>query len=683
MIPGSPRVLIVDDDPALLDALPKTLYLRMPGIQVDTVGSAAAALDRIVAVDYDAIITDIKMPGMDGVELLGRIRDLCPDTPTLVMTGHGQHDLAIQSLRGGAFDYLQKPVDREYVLVSLQRAVQVRGLRRQVAEQQRTLERHASALEHAVEARTLELRQTADRLRVLTDSAAAIHSARDVGHILRAASEAARRLADGGVAVACCTQLNSKGSQNIGPLAWELATDVHGPTTQIDGTQVAQLLAACENRSRSGLDGAEAALLGPGISWILGVPMRSRDGGVRGAIVVGRREPPGWAEELQTQIGALARQAIVALENALLYQRERGIAETLQRSLLPGQLPTIPGLVVEARYLPGKHEAVGGDWYDVFQLPSGHTGVAMGDVAGRGVYAAAVMGQLRHALRAFALEGDSPAVVGARLNRLIPPGAMATLLYLVLDPDTMEARFINLGHVPPLITAPHGAPYFLDGGAPPLGAKLWSSCAESSTVLTPGSTLLLYTDGLVETRGVSIDHGLARLAQALSTNSNGDISVLLDHVLAQTLGSSENEDDVAVLALRPLPLESTRLALRLPANPSSLGQLRKTLRRWLAGAGLEQDIAFEITTACNEACANAIEHAYGPGDASVSFEARLDGDSVAVTVRDTGCWRAPSPAHKGFGLTVMRSLMESVDLRSGPEGTTVLMRRRVTPGGRV
>ncbi len=473
MIPGSPRVLIVDDDDALLDALPKTLHLRMPGIRVDTVDSAAAALDRIAAVDYDAIITDIKMPGMDGVELLGRIREVRPDTPTLVITGHGQHDLAIQSLRGGAFDYQQKPVDREYVLASLQRAVQIRGLRRQVAEQQRALERHASALEQAVEARTQELRHTADRLRVLTDAAAAIHSARDVGHILRYAAEAARRLADGGVAVACCAQLHTSGGQKIGPLAWELATEVHAPASQLDGAQVAQLLAACENRTGSRLGRAEAALLGAGLSSILAVPMRSRDGGVRGAIIVGRHEPPRWADDLETQIGALAKQAVVALENAFLYQRERGIAETLQRSLLPGQLPTIPGFVVEARYLPGKHEAVGGDWYDVFQLPSGHAGVAMGDVAGRGVWAAAVMGQLRHALRAFALEGDSPAVVGARLNRLIPPGAMATLLYFVLDPDTMEARYINLGHVPPLIVAPHGAPCFLDGGAPPLGSKLW------------------------------------------------------------------------------------------------------------------------------------------------------------------------------------------------------------------
>lgn len=678
---GTPYVLIVDDDDALLQALPETLHLRMPGIRVDAVSSAAAALDRVAVVDYDAVITDIKMPGMDGVELLGRIREIRPDTPVLVITGHGQHDLAIQSLRGGAFDYLQKPVDREYVIASLQRAIQIRGLRRQVAEQQRALERHASALEQAVEARTLELRHTADRLRVLTDAAAAIHSARDPGQILRSAADAARRLADGGIAVACCEPRNDSSGQNPGPLAWEVAAGALGPAHDIEGTQVAELYAAGAHRHRSALLGAEAALLGPGISWTLVVPMQSRDGLARGVIVVGRHEPPAWAEELESQVGALARQAALALENAILYQRERGIAETLQRSLLPGQLPTIPGLLVEARYLPGKHEAVGGDWYDVFQLPSGHAGIAMGDVAGRGVWAAAVMGQLRCALRALALEGDPPAVVGARLNRLIPQGAMATLLYLVLDPDTMEAHYINLGHVPPLIMTPPGMPRFLDGGAPPLGAKLWSSCSESSIVLAPGSTLLLYTDGLVETRGESIDRGLARLAHALSTTSNGGISVLLDHVLAQALGTGDAEDDVAVLALRPLPLEATRLALRLPANPGSLSQLRQTLRRWLGSAGLGQDVAFEIATACNEACANAIEHAYGPGDASFSFESRLDGGTVFVAVRDSGRWRAPSPSQKGLGLTVMRGLMDSVEVNTGHDGTTVQMHRRLPSGG--
>src|SRR5439155_2747263 len=108
------RVLLVDDDPALLQALPEALRLRMAGVAVETADSAAAALDRIAARDYDAIVTDIKMPGMDGLELLAELRMQPPDTPTLMITGHGEHDLVVHALRGGAYDFVQKPIDRDY-----------------------------------------------------------------------------------------------------------------------------------------------------------------------------------------------------------------------------------------------------------------------------------------------------------------------------------------------------------------------------------------------------------------------------------------------------------------------------------------------------------------------------------------------------------------------------------------
>ena len=107
------RVLLVDDDPALLQALPEALRLRMAGVTVETADSAAAALDRIAARDYDAIVTDIKMPGMDGLELLAELRMQRPDTPTLMITGHGEHDLVVHALRGGAYDFVQKPIDRD------------------------------------------------------------------------------------------------------------------------------------------------------------------------------------------------------------------------------------------------------------------------------------------------------------------------------------------------------------------------------------------------------------------------------------------------------------------------------------------------------------------------------------------------------------------------------------------
>ena len=154
------RILIVDDDPALLKALPEAVRLRMQGAQVDTCDSAREALARIGDVDYDAIVADIKMPGMDGLALLAEIRALRPDTPTVLITGHGHEDLAVLALRGGAYDFIQKPIDREYIVPSLTRAIEERARRRRMEEQQAFLEQHAELLERIVEERTRELRET-------------------------------------------------------------------------------------------------------------------------------------------------------------------------------------------------------------------------------------------------------------------------------------------------------------------------------------------------------------------------------------------------------------------------------------------------------------------------------------------------------------------------------------------
>jgi signal transduction histidine kinase/FixJ family two-component response regulator len=150
-------VLIVDDDAALLQALPATVRLRMRDVQVDTADSAQIALERIAATDYDAIVTDVKMPGIDGLALLHEIQALRPETPTLLITGHGENDLAIQALRGGAYDFIQKPIDRNYFIASLGRAIQMRQLSRQVEAQRAALERHADELERIVQERTREL----------------------------------------------------------------------------------------------------------------------------------------------------------------------------------------------------------------------------------------------------------------------------------------------------------------------------------------------------------------------------------------------------------------------------------------------------------------------------------------------------------------------------------------------
>src|SRR5439155_1121253 len=153
-------VLIVDDDPALLEALAQALRLRMGGVTVETADSAGAALDRIAVRDYDAIVTDIKMPGMDGFALLAEIRTRRPDTPTLMITAYGENDLIVGALRGGACDFIQKPIDRDYLITALHRAMETREPSRRVRERQLALERYLSELEAIVDERTRERRQT-------------------------------------------------------------------------------------------------------------------------------------------------------------------------------------------------------------------------------------------------------------------------------------------------------------------------------------------------------------------------------------------------------------------------------------------------------------------------------------------------------------------------------------------
>jgi signal transduction histidine kinase len=152
------KVLIVDDDLALLSALPETMRLRLGHISIDTCDSAAGAIARIAETDYDAIVSDIKMPGMDGLALLAETRSLRPGTPTLLITGHGEHDLALQALRGGAYDFVQKPIDRDYFVAALSRAIQVKQMSRQIENQRFALERYATELETIVGERTRELR---------------------------------------------------------------------------------------------------------------------------------------------------------------------------------------------------------------------------------------------------------------------------------------------------------------------------------------------------------------------------------------------------------------------------------------------------------------------------------------------------------------------------------------------
>ena len=366
-------------------------------------------------------------------------------------------------------------------------------------------------------------------------------------------------------------------------------------------------------------------------------------------------------------------------------EREHHIAETLQRSLLPDRLAEIPGLEIAARYVPatGGME-IGGDWYDVVSLPRGAVGLAIGDVAGHGLRAASTMGQLRMALRAYALEEESPAAVVARAHLLtarLLTTEMATLVYLVFDPDTGDVRFANAGHPPPLVVGADGSTAYLEGAlGPPLGVDAEADPEEARDRLEPGSTLVLFTDGLVERRGDSIRDGLDRLRREAAA-ARGDLEELCDHLLGSLIGD-QADDDVALLVLRPVRIAVTPFHLRFPAEPRVLAPLRQAVRRWLREAGADPQQEHDILVACGEAWTNAVQHAYGAGEGVVDSELRLLERTVEVIVRDEGRWRPPSGDEGGRGLTLMRAFMDSVDVSTGPEGTRIRMRRLLEDDGR-
>ena len=363
-------------------------------------------------------------------------------------------------------------------------------------------------------------------------------------------------------------------------------------------------------------------------------------------------------------------------------QREHRIAETLQRNLLPDRLPEIPGVSLAARYVAASGDArVGGDWYDVVQLPNGHVALAIGDVAGHGLRAASIMGQLRMALRAYVLEDESPASVVGRVHQLVQrldQPEIVTVAYLVFDPDTGILRFAIAGHPPPLVAGPDGEARFLEGAlAPPIGALAYlDRFVEDATELPPDSTLLLFTDGLVERRGASIHDGMARLKGA-TVDGLDDLEALCDRVL-HTVADPEGNDDIALLALRPVPLAQGPLRIRGPAEPRMLAPIRQTLRRWLREIHADAEDANAILVACGEACANAVQHAYGAQEGFLEVGAELVDGDAAITVRDEGAWRLSFPTEDGGrGIELMRGFMDAVEITRGPAGTEVRMRRRI------
>ncbi|HWT95788.1 MAG TPA: SpoIIE family protein phosphatase [Solirubrobacteraceae bacterium] len=420
--------------------------------------------------------------------------------------------------------------------------------------------------------------------------------------------------------------------------------------------------------------------LGGAVRSLVGVPLLADDRPI-GALEVGTIFARTFSESDVDLLQLAADRAALAIERVRLFERQQKIAEELQRSLLPQSLPTIPGVAMAARYLPGgAGTRVGGDWYDTISLPGGRVGLVIGDVAGRGVSAAATMGQLRSALRAYILDGATPAQALERLNRFLLSlewDSMATVCVLLLEPATGRLTFANAGHPPPMLLGADGVARSLkESLAVPLGALDVVGYEEGGAVLDPGATLVLYTDGLVEQRDELIDRGIERLELSVVEGGPDEPEPMCERVLRGTIGGTDkSHDDVTLVVVRASLTLGDRLEMELIGEPPALTAFRQALRRWLSEAGADDSEVQDVVMAVNEAAQNAIEHAYGLTAEPFTVTFARDGGEVSITVRDRGGWRETVSDDRGRGLPLMRALMDSVEIEQRPSGSTVVLRR--------
>lgn len=384
---------------------------------------------------------------------------------------------------------------------------------------------------------------------------------------------------------------------------------------------------------------------------------------------------PGDWSLLTLLVGHLS----LALQRARNFDQVRSTSLTLQRAML-GPIDLPPGFAVH--YEPALPPLeIGGDWYDVVPLRDGTLGIVVGDCVGRGLSAAVVMGQLRTAAQALLLRGAGPAQLLTELDAVAAriPGAMCTTVCAaILDPARGVLRYSSAGHMPPVLAAPGRTGRLLEGGrAVPLATFDMGRRPEATTAIDPGATLVLYTDGLVEQRGIDIADHFDQLADELSGAAEYLPWEVADAVLSRLRPDVGYDDDIAMVVYRHPP---PPLRLDVPAEPTRLGVVRRTLTAWLSSAAVGHELAADLVSAANEACTNSIEHAYLRADAGkVQLTAECADDSIRLEIIDSGTWRPlpEDPGPRGRGLAMMRALTDDMEIDHTAAGTRVRLTVRL------
>ncbi|WP_203600999.1 SpoIIE family protein phosphatase [Streptomyces sp. SID9727] len=403
----------------------------------------------------------------------------------------------------------------------------------------------------------------------------------------------------------------------------------------------------------------------------------------------------GFTADERNLLLALGSSIAQSLQRAMLYEQEHDLAEGLQQAMLPRRIPDVPGAQIAVRYRSARlGRDIGGDWYDVIPLPGGRVGAVIGDVQGHDTHAAAVMGQLRIVLRAYAAEGHSPATVMARASVFLhelDTDRFATCTYAEADLTTGVVQLVRAGHVDPLVRdADGGCRRVPSEGGLPLGLSAEFGRLEypvGTVELDPGQTMVLFTDGLVELPGADLDEGTQRLT-ALVTNGPQDLDQLADRLCA-SVDERGGEDDVALLLLRrkaaQAPQPGGRLQQHVAQNdPEALSSarhmIRAAVRAWGAG-----DRADEVELAADELVTNALMHTDGGAIVTIRVltgpERRLrvdveDRSSALPRRRDAG-----DAGVSGRGLLLVDQLADAWGVESRGTGKCVWSEFVVPPRG--
>ncbi|WP_158073441.1 SpoIIE family protein phosphatase [Actinophytocola xanthii] len=623
-------VLVVEDNAELRGYL---VRLLSPQWAVRSAADGEAALALAKAVKPALVLTDVGMPHMDGLALLNALREdpATQDVPIILLSAQAGAEATANALHAGADDYLVKPFSSVELLARVRSTIELARLRAHHSEREAVQARFATRLAGAT----------------------------DVGEVLAIAGEHLGA---------------SWRTSSVVVASWSATghpTVVQGPTWEALPAHIREVLGELRRH------------VGPAVLARPADPLTGEGAGIGATVEVVGDDTAVWLELPATHavtsadrdlLRALGAQLGLALSRARSYQQQRTVAVTLQRSILGPASP--PGRGFAVRYEPAHRPLeVGGDWYDIVDLPDGGTGLVVGDCVGRGLPAAAVMGQLRSACRALLLQDTSPAQVLSVLDGfagMLEGGLCTTVLCAYLSP-TGTLTYSSAGHPPGILIDVDGVPTLLDRATSvPLAVRGRNPRREATVSLTPGSTLMLYTDGLVERSGVVIDTGIEAVVSVLAAGRRMPEEALVDRVLGAA-SSRIGSDDVAVLLYRHAAKGTARFARSFPADATELRPARLALQAWLAAREVDQDVVERAVLAAAEAWTNAAEHGYGlDRGCTVYTTATVHEGTLEIAVSDLGGWRTPGPpSNRGRGILLMKGLCDTVAIEATEEGTTV------------